>query len=148
MLKHHIAFKKQLQLYPAWCLHEAHIKQPRCYENTDGGIRTRTKVSWNLQNLNQITFFFFLRNEQITIVMGHNREQGLQNLKPVMLCLECLFLCLVWLKTSGAAPKAELLSTMQSHSTRTAEKGKRSVQDRAISLRFCPTALPLSWVQQ
>lgn len=57
-LKHHPSFEKEVQLYPAWCLHEAHRTQTRCYKYIDGGIHTRTKVSWNLLNLNQTTFSF------------------------------------------------------------------------------------------
>lgn len=57
-LEYRISFEKEVQLYPARCLHEAHRKQTRCYKYLDGGIHTRTKVSWNLLNLNQVTFFF------------------------------------------------------------------------------------------
>lgn len=109
-LEYRISFEKEVQLYPARCLHEAHRKQTRCYKYLDGGIHTRTKVSWNLLNLNQVTFFF-LRNKQTTIVMGHNQEKGTQNLKPVMLCLQCLFLWLVWLK-SCAVSRTQCASPM------------------------------------
>lgn len=33
------------------------------------------------------------------IAMGHNQEEGMQNVRPAMLCSQRLFLCLVWLES-------------------------------------------------